>query len=50
MLKGSQSREREEPRERVRAYVDEGATWLHTIQARHISGYRDRNGKPEKNS
>lgn len=50
MLEGSQTWEQEEPRERVHAYVDEGATWLRTMQAGHISGYRDRNDKPEKNS
>lgn len=50
MLEGSQAGEREMPREGVRDYVDEGTTCLRTMQAGHISGYRDRNGKPKKNS
>ncbi len=49
MLESSQAGVWEMPREGVRDYVDEGTTWLRTMQAGHISGYRDRNGKPKKN-
>jgi hypothetical protein len=38
MLKGSQTREHEEPQERVHASVDEGTIWHRMMQAGHAPG------------